>query len=160
MILFLINNHCIAGGLHLACFQYVQHPNDTSLTAQKQESSISFVQKCFGAIKHFRSSTPHTSLDGSRIIKAIQTQNKALINTPSSGFEVRLRHKYLLIYIVVQVIFSCGLFPVDKIQEQSRRPKKAGTPWGRVHMQFSITSVLFRELILGLLKISRFAIQL
>lgn len=78
------------------------------------------MQKCFGAIKHFRSSTPHTSLDGSRIIKAIQTQNKALINTPSSGFEVRLRLKYLLIYIVVQVIVSCELFPIDKIQEQSR----------------------------------------
>lgn len=73
-------------------------------------------KKCFGGIKHFRSSTPHTSLDGSRIIKAIQTQNKALINTPSSGFEVRLRLKYLLVYIVVQVIVSCELFSIDKIQ--------------------------------------------
>lgn len=107
-------NHCIAGGLHLAYFQYVLHPNDTSLTAQNR--NLPFVQKCFGAVKHFRSSTPHTSLDGSRIIKAIQTQNKALINTPSSGFEVRLRLKYLLVYIVVQVIVSCELFPIDKIQ--------------------------------------------
>lgn len=101
----------------MAYFQYVLHPNDTSLTAQNR--NLPFVQKCFGAIKHFRSSTPHTSLDGSRIIKAIQTQSKALINTPSSGFEVLLRLKYLLAYIVVQVIVSCELFPIIK-SKQSR----------------------------------------
>lgn len=37
------------GGLHLAYFQYVQHPNATPLTAQNIEKKLPFVQKkCLG----------------------------------------------------------------------------------------------------------------
>lgn len=126
--LFLFNKHCIAGGLHLAYFQYVQHPKDI-IYSTKQD--LPFVQKCFGAIKHFRSSISHISLDGSRIIKAIQTQNKALINTPSSGLEEVLRRKYLLVYIVFHVIEGCEfVFPSIKSTRHWFALKTAGAKKG------------------------------
>lgn len=55
----------LVGGLHLAYFQYVQHPNATPLTAQNIKEKLPFVQKNALGVKPFllwMSIIPYTSL--------------------------------------------------------------------------------------------------
>lgn len=52
----------LVGGLHLAYFQYVQHPNATPLTAQNIKINFHSCKKMPWAWKHFFSCCPYNSI--------------------------------------------------------------------------------------------------